>query len=214
MTKTDRDKVHVLNQLVAHYGVQNWWEDENRIKDWVSMILIQQTTSENMEVALSNLEPHLAVDKLLAMATEELEQLIRPAGFYRQKSRYIKELMNWFAAHGGKLDKFVDYSTKDLRRELLSINGVGPETADAMLLYIFERNVFIADTYAIRLFNRLGFGEYKTYTQMRKDFNHLTESIPHALCKEWHACIDEHGKAYRRSRNTLDESWLLRLVED
>lgn len=213
MKRMDRDKVRVLNQLVSNYGVQSWWEDENRIKDWVSMILIQQTTSENMHVALMNLEPYLAVDDLIAMDTEELERLIRPAGFYRQKTRYIKELMNWYAAHGASLDKFTDRSTKDLRRELLTIKGVGPETADAMLLYIFERNVFIADTYAIRLFKRLGFGEYKTYAQMRKDFNHLAESIPHDLCKEWHACIDEHGKAYRRSRNTLDESWLFELLE-
>lgn len=213
MTKTDRDKVRVLNQLVAHYGVQYWWEDENCIKDWVSMILIQQTTSENMHVALTNLEPYLAVDDLVTIDLEELERLIRPAGFYRQKARYIKELMNWYNNHGARLDKFADWSTNTLRRELLTIKGVGPETADAMLLYIFERNVFIADTYAIRLFNRLGFGEYKTYAQMRKDFNHLTDSIPHALCKEWHACIDEHGKAYRRSGNTLDESWLSGLAD-
>lgn len=206
----ERDKIHVLNQLVAHYGVQSWWEDDNRIKDWVSMILIQQTTSENMGVALLNLEPYLTVADLLAMDIKKLEQLIRPAGFFRQKSQYIKELINWFVDHGAKLEKFSNWSTKDLRSELLSIKGVGPETADVMLLYIFERNVFIADTYAIRLFNRLGFGEYKTYAHLRKDFNYLTESIPHELCKEWHACIDEHGKAYRRSGNTLDESWFCR----
>lgn len=208
MTKTDRDKIQVLNNLVAHYGVQNWWEDENRIKDWVSMILIQRTTAENMEMALVNLEPYLTVDKLLTLDMDQLGTLIRPAGFYRQKSIYIKELMTWFASHDSDISKFETYSTKDLRIELLTIKGVGPETADAMLLYIFERNVFLADTYAIRLFNRLGFGEYKTYAQMRKDFNHLVKSIPHELCKEWHAVIDVHGKAYGRSGNTLDESWL------
>lgn len=208
MLKTDRDKIQVLNNLVAHYGIQNWWEDENRIKDWVAMILVQQTTSENMEVALANLEPYLTVDQLFDIEKEELERLIRPAGFYRQKSRYLKELITWFSSHGADLSKFETYLTKDLRTELLTIKGVGPETVDAMLLYIFERNVFIADTYAIRLFNRLGIGEYKTYAQMRKDFQHLAEAVPHELCKEWHAAIDEHGKAFRRSGNTLDESWL------
>lgn len=208
MTKMDQDKVQVLNKLVAHYGIQNWWEDENRIKDWVSMLLIQQTTSENSKMALENLEGYLSVEKLLEIDIEELQTLIHPAGFYRQKSRYIKELMSWFASHGADISKFDVYSTKDLRTELLTIKGVGPETADAMLLYIFERNVFMADTYAMRLFNRLGFGEYTTYAQMRKDFNHLAEAAPHELCKEWHAAIDEHGKAFRRSGNTLDESWL------
>jgi len=207
--KTDRDKIRVLNKLVAHYGIQYWWEDENRIKDWVSMILIQQTTSENAQMAIENLEPYLTVEKLLAIDIEELQTLIYPAGFYRQKSLYIKELMTWFASHGGKIEKFEDYQTKDLRKELLTIKGVGSETADAMLLYIFERNVFIADTYAIRLFNRLGFGDYKTYAQLQKDFNYLTKGIPHELCKEWHAAIDEHGKAYRKSGGALDESWLL-----
>lgn len=208
MDKTDLEKISILNKLVAHYVVQYWWEDENRIKDWVSTLLIQQTTSENMERAIANLEPYLTVEALLELDIKELEELVRPAGFYRQKSRNIKELMYWFKSYGGNLDDFKDWSTWDLRKELLNIRGVGPETADVMLLYIFERNAFIADTYAIRLFNRLGFGPYTNYAHMHKEFNHLTEGIPHELCKEWHACIDEHGKAYRKSGNTLDESWL------
>lgn len=208
MEKTDLEKISILNKLVVHYGVQYWWEDENRIKDWVSTLLIQQTTSENMERAIVNLEPYLTVEALLELDIKELEELVRPAGFYRQKSRNIKELMYWFKSYGGNLDDFKDWSTWDLRKELLNIRGVGPETADVMLLYIFERNAFIADTYAIRLFNRLGFGPYTNYAHMHKEFNHLTEGIPHELCKEWHACIDEHGKAYRKSGNTLDESWL------
>ena len=208
MEKSDAEKIQVLNKLVAHYGVQNWWEAENRIQDWVSTILIQQTTSENVEKAIKNLQPYLSVDALLEIDIKKLEELIRPAGFYRQKSQNIKELMNWYASHGANLETFKEWSTWDLRHELLTIRGVGPETADVMLLYIFERNAFIADTYAIRLFNRLGFGPYTNYAHMHKEFNHLTEGIPHELCKEWHACIDEHGKAYRRSGNTLDESWL------
>ena len=208
MGKTDREKIKILNKLVAHYGVQYWWEDENRIKDWVSTLLIQQTTSENMEKAIANLEPYLTVERLLEIDHKKLEKLVRPAGFYRQKSRNIKELMHWYESYGANLDHFKDWSTWDLRKELLNIRGVGPETADVMLLYIFERNAFIADTYAIRLFNRLGFGPYTNYAHMHKEFNHLTEGIPHELCKEWHACIDEHGKAFRKSGNTLDESWL------
>ena len=208
MEKSDAEKIQVLNKLVAHYGVQNWWEAENRIQDWVSTILIQQTTSENVEKAIKNLQPYLSVDALLEIDIKKLEELIRPAGFYRQKSQNIKELMNWYASHGANLETFKDWSTWELRHELLTIRGVGPETADVMLLYIFERNAFIADTYAIRLFNRLEFGPYTNYAHMHKEFNHLTEGIPHELCKEWHACIDEHGKAYRRSGNTLDESWL------
>lgn len=207
--KTDKDKIRILNQLVAHYGVQYWWEDENRIKDWVAMILIQRTTERNCNLALANLEGYFTVKQLLEIELETLQELIRPAGFYKQKSVYIKELMMWYHGHGQSLEKFNDVPTKDIRLELLSIKGVGPETADAMLLYIFERNVFIADTYAMRLFNRLGFGEYTSYAQLRKDFNDLAEKVPHNLAKEWHAAIDVHGKAYGRSRGNLDESWLV-----
>lgn len=206
--KTNNGKIRILNLLVAHYGVQYWWEDENRIKDWVAMILIQRTTERNCNLALANLEGYFTATQLLEMDLESLEELIRPAGFYKQKSVYIKELMEWYHGHGQSLDKFKDVATGDIRLELLSIKGVGPETADAMLLYIFERNVFIADTYAMRLLNRLDFGEYTTYAQLRADFNHLAEIVPHNLAKEWHAAIDVHGKAFGRSRGTLDETWL------
>lgn len=205
--KSDKEKLQVLNNLVTHYGFQYWWEDTNRISDWVSMILIQQTTEKNAHKALSNLEPYLTIESLHEIEIETLQELIRPAGFFTQKSNYIKALISWFISHGSDFDKFQAYSTEELRKELLTIKGVGFETADAMLLYIFERNVFIADQYAIRLFNRLGFGPYKTYEEMRKDFIHLTERIPHELCKEWHATIDVHGKHFGKDKN-MDETFL------
>ncbi|MFD1902255.1 endonuclease III domain-containing protein [Enterococcus termitis] len=206
--KTDKQKIKLLNNLVEHYGYQYWWEQENRLADWVSMILIQQTTEKNANKALANLEPYLSVEKLSAIDLEKLQELIRPAGFYKQKSNYIKALIHWFIAHGADLETFRSYSTEELRKELLKIKGVGGETADAMLLYIFERNVFIADQYAMRLFTRFGYGPYKNYEGMRKEFNHLTEQIPHQLCKEWHAAIDVHGKHFSKNKK-MDESFLL-----
>lgn len=151
------------------------------------MILIQRTTERNCNLALANLEGYLTATQLLDMPLEQLQELIRSAGFYKQKSVYIKELMQWYHNHRQSLEKFKALTTDEIRKELLTIKGVGPETADAMLLYIFERNVFIADTYAIRLFNRLGFGDYTTYAEMRAEFNHLAEAVPHNLAKEWHA---------------------------
>ncbi|WP_339183932.1 endonuclease III domain-containing protein [Oceanobacillus sp. FSL W7-1293] len=206
--KTNEEKIHVLNKLVAHYGHQNWWEDNNRLSDWVSMILIQQTTEKNAKRALANLTPYLTVDGLVNIGIKELEELVYPAGFYKQKSKYIKALIHWFVSHGDSFVKFHLYSTEELRKELLKIKGVGSETADAMLLYIFERNVFIADLYARRLFTRLGLGEYKTYEQMRGEFMPIVKDIPHKLCKEWHAVIDVHGKHYGKNKG-MEESWLL-----
>lgn len=91
-------KLAVLNKLLTHYGKQNWWNHSNRLVDWVSMILIQQTTQLNVERALANLEGKLSVAVLHAMEEEELQALIRPAGFYKQKSSYIKALMAWYVS--------------------------------------------------------------------------------------------------------------------
>ena len=200
-------KIKVFNKLLAHYGKQCWWNDPNRITDWISMILIQQTTQENTEKALANLEGKLSVEALHAMELNTLQEYIRPAGFYKQKSTYIKALMEWYVAHGASLQKFEAIPTEELRKELLSIKGVGEETADAMLLYIFERKVFIADQYAIRLLNRLNLSTAQTYKALREECMPLVAEIPLETCQEWHAVIDVHGKAYRKG--FTDEQWLL-----
>ena len=200
-------KTKVFNKLLAHYGKQYWWNDPNRITDWISMILIQQTTQENTEKALANLEGNLSVEALHAMELNTLQEYIRPAGFYKQKSTYIKALMEWYVSHGASLQKFEAIPTEELRKELLSIKGVGEETADAMLLYIFERKVFIADQYAIRLLNRLNLSTSQTYKALREECMPLVAEIPLETCQEWHAVIDVHGKAYRKG--FTNEQWLL-----
>ena len=200
-------KIRVFNKLLAHYGKQYWWNDPNRITDWISMILIQQTTQENTEKALANLEGKLSVEALHAMPLTTLHEYIRPAGFYKQKSTYIKALMEWYVSHGASLQKFEAIPTEELRKELLSIKGVGEETADAMLLYIFERKVFIADQYAIRLLNRLNLSSAQTYKALREECMPLVAEIPLETCQEWHAVIDVHGKAYRKG--FTDEQWLI-----
>ena len=200
-------KIKVFNKLLAHYGKQYWWNDPNRITDWISMILIQQTTQQNTEKALANLEGKLSVEALHAMELNTLQEYIRPAGFYKQKSTYIKALIEWYVAHGASLTVFENATTEELRKELLSIKGVGEETADAMLLYIFERKVFIADQYAIRLLNRLNLSSVQTYKALREECMPLVAEIPLETCQEWHAVIDVHGKAYRKG--FTDEQWLL-----
>lgn len=210
---TDQQKVTVLNRLVAHYGYQNWWEDANWLRDCISMILIQQSTQENVEKALANLAPYLTLNQLDQIAINELELLIRPSGFFKQKAQYVKNLVAFLLAYQGDLARFESCSTEELRKKLLSVKGIGSETADVMLLYIFHRKVFIADNYAIRLFQRLGLGEYRHYEAMKKDCNHLVDFISLKQCKEWHACIDVHGKAFRKNPQ-LDEGFLTERREE
>lgn len=171
------------------------------------MILVQHTTGRSAEIAVANLDGFLTPQKLLALPDKKMEELIYPAGFYHQKTQYIKNLMRWYVDQGTDLSTFDAMPTTTLRQELRAIRGVGEETADDMLLYIFERPVFVADVYARRLFARLGFKKYPSYQAMRQDFKAVTQGQTAHTCREWHAVIDEHGKRYRRHPD-MDESWL------
>lgn len=199
---------HMLHQLVAHYGPQHWWEDGQTVRNWVTMILIQQATSQNVEKALANLAPFLTFDGLNGLDEGELNELIRPAGFFKQKTKSIQAMLAWWGERGNSVDAVSQESTADLRKSLLAVRGIGPETADVMLLYIFQRKVFIADQYALRLFGRLQLGEFKSYAELSQAAQPLLEEPDWPTVREWHAVIDEHGKQFRKQPE-MDETWLL-----
>jgi endonuclease-3 related protein len=200
--------ITILNRLVTHYGHQKWWSSDNKLADLVTMILIQQTTSKNVEKAMDNLQPYLTLEKLDELPIEDLQVIIRPAGFFKQKSSYLKNVVAWLRTYQGDFTTINQLETDVLRKELLSLKGIGPETADVILLYLFNRQVFIADQYALRLFQRLGYNEYQTYAQLQKVMNPIASQVSLLTCKEWHAVIDEHGKVFGKNKQ-LDESWLL-----
>ena len=181
-----------LLRLCKHYGEQNWWQSDNKIEDLVSTILIQRTTEKNAKLALAGLMDVMTVEGILALPLEELQERIRPAGFFKQKSQTIKGLLIWLREVGGF--------------EVLS--KIGTETADVLLLYLFDRPVFISDEYARRLFRRLGFGNFDTYNEMHAVYGNVLEALTLKQCQEIHAVIDEHGKAFGKSKGQLDECWL------
>ena len=146
-----------LLRLCKHYGEQNWWQSDNKIEDLVSTILIQRTTEKNAKLALAGLMDVMTVEGILALPLEELQERIRPAGFFKQKSQTIRGLLIWLREVGG-FEVLSKIGTEELRKQLFELKGIGPETADALLLYLFDRPVFISDEYARRLFRRLGFG--------------------------------------------------------
>ena len=154
-----------LLRLCKHYGEQNWWQSDNKIEDLVSTILIQRTTEKNAKLALAGLMDVMTVEGILALPLEELQERIRPAGFFKQKSQTIKGLLIWLREVGG-FEVLSKIGTEELRKQLLELKGIGPETADVLLLYLFDRPVFISDEYARRLFRRLGFGNFDTYNEM------------------------------------------------
>lgn len=199
----------VLHRLMMHYGPQRWWDGENEVEDMLAMILIQRTTERNAQLAMANLIDVLDYEALLTLSEEDLQARIRPAGFYKQKSKTIRGVTRFLYERGG-VSGLDELNTTTLRTQLLHLNGIGPETADVMLLYLFNRPVFVADEYARRLFRRLGLGDYEDYEQMRQAIQPLVADIPVAELQEWHAVIDEHGKAYRKAKDRLDESWLIK----
>ncbi|MEZ7602875.1 endonuclease III domain-containing protein [Streptococcus sp. 27098_8_91] len=206
MIKKDEIQETLL-RLCKHYGEQNWWQSDNKLEDLVSTILIQRTTEKNAKLALSGLMDVMTVEGILDLSLEELQERIRPAGFFKQKSQTIRGLLIWLREVGG-FEVLAKIGTEDLRKQLLELKGIGPETADALLLYLFDHPVFISDEYARRLFRRLGFGNFKTYSEMHAVYGNVLEGLTLKQCQEIHAVIDEHGKAFSKSKGQLDESWL------
>ena len=192
-----------LLRLCKHYGEQNWWQSDNKLEDLVSTILIQRTTEKN----LAGLMDVMTVEGILALSLEELQERIRPAGFFKQKSQTIRGLLIQLR-EVGVFEVLARFGTEDLRKQLLELKGIGPETADALLLYLFDRSVFISDEYARRLFRRLGFGNFDTYNEMQAVYCNVLEGLTLKQCQEIHAVIDEHGKVFSKSKGQLDESWL------
>ena len=196
-----------LLRLCKHYGEQNWWQSDNKLEDMVSTILIQRTSEKNAKLALAGLMNVMTVEGILGLWLEDLQERIRPAGFFKQKSQTIRELLIWLRENGG-FEVLARIGTEDLRKQLLELKGIGPETADALLLYLFDRSVFISDEYARKLFRRLGFGNFDTYNEMHAVYCNVLEGLSLKQYQEIHAVIDEHGKVFRKSKGQLDESWL------
>lgn len=178
----------------------------------VGAILTQNTSWTNVEKAITNLNRNeaLSCHKIIKMSDEKLAELLRPVGYFNVKARRLKNFCNWYQASNKPEQK----NTECLRKELLSINGVGPETADDMLLYAFDRPVFVIDAYTRRLFSRLELIEVKEgYEKLRLWFETKLKRVENkvALFNEYHALIVQHAKAHCRSKKPLCETCCLKV---
>lgn len=188
----------VYGILTREFGELEWWPADSAFERVVAAILVQQTRWESVEKVLAVLKKSgLMMPKAMSCTPlEELEGLIRPVGFYRQKARYLKGVASYFS---GRTEKAVFSLPADrLRMELLSLDGIGKETADAILLYAADRPRFVADAYAKRMFGCLGIKG--GYEQIREKFERVLGEDVHAY-KQYHALIVEHGKRYCNRKN-------------
>ncbi|MBC8481676.1 MAG: endonuclease III domain-containing protein, partial [Planctomycetes bacterium] len=146
--------MEIYQLLLDRFGQQHWWPGESEFEIMVGAILTQNTNWGNVEKAINNLKNanRLSPESLLKIQTAELAELIKPAGYYNIKAKRLKNFINWFfGQYNGKLEYLERVGTDTLREELLSIKGVGAETADSILLYALARNVFVVDTYTARI---------------------------------------------------------------
>ena len=198
----------VYKTLFKHYGPQHWWPGETAFEVMVGAVLTQNTAWTNVEKAIANLKQAgvLTAKKLLAMPTAELGALIRPAGYFNVKAKRLHNFCRWLLAQGGEA-ALNDFDDVALRNGLLSVNGVGPETADDMVLYAFNRPVFVIDAYTRRIFSRLGLvaGD-EGYEHLRHQFeSQLGRQIKPRdelvnIYNEFHALIVLHGKDVCRQK--------------
>jgi len=193
----------IYERLFAAYGPQGWWPGDSPFEVIVGAILTQNTAWSNVERAIANLRAAGALTPagLLALTAEETARLVRPAGYFNTKARKLRAVVEFLdQEYGGDLARLFTLDTATLRETLLSLYGIGPETADSILLYAAGRPVFVVDAYTRRVFSRLGLvSETVTYHDLQALFSdHLPSDV--SLFNEYHALIVRHGKVRCTSR--------------
>lgn len=161
MSPGHRDKKKEVRQyyraLYRAWGAQHWWPAETRFEVIVGAYLTQNTAWTNVELAIANLRAAnvLSVEGIRGVALAKLQRLIRPSGYFRQKATRLKTFVAFLdKTYSGSLDQLFARPTNQLREELLGLNGVGPETADSILLYAGNHPVFVVDAYTRRILDR------------------------------------------------------------
>jgi endonuclease III related protein len=199
--------------LFAAHGPQHWWPGKTRFEVIVGAILTQNTSWTNVERAIQALreERLLTVSTMEQVSVRKLARLIRSSGYFRQKAHKLKEFVRFLRSqHHGSLSKMFQTPTVVLREQLLAVHGIGPETADSILLYAGKHPVFVVDAYTRRILQRHGLARGKeSYEDIRKLFE---KSLPanRELFNEYHALIVHAGKHYCRAKAPICSSCALR----
>ena len=194
----------VYERLLDAFGPQHWWPAQSPFEVMVGAVLVQNTNWNNVTRAIGNLrqadllEPHA----LAAVAPEKLEELIRPAGYFRIKARRLHNLIAFLVdRYDGSLEAMFQTDPAALREGLLAVNGIGPETADSILLYAGNLPRFVVDAYTHRVLSRHGWIAFDTdYHQLQQFFEDRLPSDA-ALFNEFHALLVRLGKDYCRKQS-------------
>lgn len=192
-------------QLLTTYKEQHWWPGDTPFEIMLGAVLTQSVSWTNVEKAISQLkqrgllDPHL-LDQLTA---EEIAPIIKSTGYYNQKARKIKNLLCWLASYDYDICKIIKRDGASLRQELLQIKGIGPETADSILLYALDKKYFVVDAYTRRIFSRLG--QVTPDVEYHQLQQYLTENFNSTLqdYNEFHALLVQLAKLHCLKSNPL-----------
>ncbi|MCK4293250.1 MAG: endonuclease III domain-containing protein [Planctomycetes bacterium] len=187
----------IYKLLFESFGPQHWWPGETQFEIITGAILTQNTSWANVEKAIANLKSadRLMPEKLHSLDHSQLAELIRPAGYFNIKAKRLKSFLNWlFDNYHGQLTALEAMHTYHLRTELLAVKGIGPETADSILLYAFDRPIFVVDAYTARIAVRHHLIEPDAdYEQLQDLFqSNLPQDV--RLFNEYHALLVRLGK--------------------
>ena len=207
MAATKKTLMEGFERMHARFGPRHWWPGETPFEVMVGAILTQNTNWLNASRAIANLKSQRLLDpqKLLDLHPATLAKLIRPAGYYRVKAGRLRHFLAYFVeAYGGKVKRMAAEPTGKLREELLAVKGIGPETADSILLYALEKPAFVIDAYTRRILSRHALcAEDETYDDLQAIF---TDRLPAEveLYNEYHALVVETAKEYCRTSPRCD----------
>jgi endonuclease-3 related protein len=190
--------------LYRAFGPQNWWPGETPFEIAIGAILTQNTNWSNVEKAINNLKAHdlLSAKTIHEMPVKKLSELIRPAGYFNVKAGRIRHFINFLMNdYQGSMKRMRNEHVNSLRGKLLSVHGIGPETADSILLYALEKPVFVIDAYTKRVLSRHKILEdTRPYDEFQKLF-HSSLKKDVQLFNEYHALFVKLGKTYCKRTN-------------
>ena len=196
----------IFDLLLAHFGPRHWWPAESPFEVMVGAVLTQNTNWQNARRAIDALKArgYLNFTALDALPIDELAALIRPCGYHSVKAKRLKNLLAMLGReYAGNITAIADDTLPVAREKLLAVSGVGPETADAILLYAASHPIFVVDAYTHRVFSRhFLVPEESDYEEIQSAFMAALPTDA-ALFNEYHALIVELGKKYCKKTQPL-----------
>jgi len=208
ITGNNQTLMEIYNILLSTFGPQNWWPAETELEMMVGAILTQNTSWNNVEKAILNLKEKslLSIQKLSQIPASILAEYIRPAGYYNLKAKRLKNLINFIVErYNADINTLFSLDTETIREELLTVKGIGLETADSIVLYGAGRPIFVVDTYTHRILTRHGLIEEEAgYNDLQSFF---MDNLSHdaEFYKEFHALIVKTGKDFCRRKPLCSE---------